>query len=112
MTSEQRQRVYFFMRAKTMDVCRCKMREMDQLALEVQRALNEKKREITKKGKDMDISAVTEMIQKNLQDEILRMGQLREELEDVLKFKDDAADSEEVIAIDMTEVAGKYKNIR
>ena len=64
MTSQQRQRVYFFMRATTMDVSKCKMREMDQLALEVQRALNDKKREITEKGKDMDISVVSEMMQK------------------------------------------------
>ena len=53
---------------------------MDQLALDMEKILNNKKQEMQKMGMKMEISTVMTTIKEKLKDEIWKMCQVREEI--------------------------------
>ena len=58
MNLERREPGYVFIRERSIDTCQSKIREMDQLALDMEKILNNKKQEMQMMGMKMEISTV------------------------------------------------------
>ena len=70
MNLERREPGYVFIRERSIDTCQSKIREMDQLALDMEKILNKKTQELQKMGKKMEISTLMTTIKEKLKDEL------------------------------------------
>ena len=111
MNPEEKKSMYFFIRATDIDSCQAKISEMGQLAVEMERILNEKKLQLNRRGMEMQINTVMTSIKEDLKDELWRMCQIREEIKGQLCLPEEVEDWELVVAVDMSEIAGEYTNL-
>ena len=111
MNPEEKESTYFFIRATGIDSCEAKIREMGQLAVDMERILNEKKLQLKRRGMEMQINTVMRSIKEDLKDELWRMCQIREEIKGQLCLPEEVEDWELVVAVDMSEIADEYTNL-
>ena len=111
MNPEEKESTYFFIRATGIDSCEAKIREMGQLAVDMERILNNKKLQLKRRGMEMQINTVMRSIKEDLKDELWRMCQIREEIKGQLCLPEEVEDWELVVAVDMSEIAGEYTNL-
>ena len=111
MNPEEKESTYFFIRATGIDSCEAKIREMGQLAVDMERILNEKKLQLKRRGMEMQINTVMRSIKQDLKDELWRMCQIREEIKGQLCLPEEVEDWELVVAVDMSEIADEYTNL-
>ena len=109
--TEEKKSMYFFIRATDIDSCQAKISEMGQLAVEMERILNEKKLQLNRRGMEMQINTVMTSIKEDLKDELWRMCQIREEIKGQLCLPQEVEDRELVVAVDMSEIADEYTNL-
>ena len=109
--TEEKKSMYFFIRATDIDSCQAKISEMGQLAVEMERILNEKKLQLKRRGMEMQINTVMTSIKEDLKDELWRMCQIREEIKGQLCLPEEVEDRELVVAVDMSEIADEYTNL-
>ena len=111
MNPEEKESTYLFIRATGIDSCEAKIREMGQVAVDMERILNEKMLQLKRNGREMQINTVMRSIKEDLKDELWRMCQIREEIKGQLCLPEEVEDWELVVAVDMSEIAGEYTNL-
>ena len=111
MNPEEEKPTYFFIRATSIDICEAKIKEMGQVAVDMERILNNKKLQLKRRGMEMQINTVMTTIKEDLKDELWRMCRIREEIKGQLCVPEEVEDWELVVAVDMSEIVGEYTNV-
>ena len=104
--------VFCYVCAQTIDTCKAKMKEMDELSDDVQRAIDICKHKIWQIWKRTEATAVIDMIVESSKRKIWKIGKLREEVENELCFPEDVANWQMLVPVDISNTAGKYNSLQ
>ena len=109
--SEGKEPTYAFVRARNLDTCLAKKKEMEQLIMHMETILNKKILEKNINGRDMDLSSMITTMEETLKDHAWRMCLVRQELKDQLSLPQEVEDWELVMAVDMSAKADEYASV-